>query len=141
MEIRRVNLNQKSQEDLEWLDRLSFPGDTPYPKKGAEWWIAYDEKTCIGFAGIKNVGHDTAFLCRVGVIKAYRGQGLQKKMVRVRERWARSRGFHYIITYTSAYNLKSANSLIQCGYRLYNPQNPYGMENALYFRKNLWDNY
>lgn len=137
MHIKRVNLNQKSQEDLEWLDRLSFPADTPYPKSGAEWWIAYDDSTCVGFAGLKNVGHETAFLCRVGVIKAYRGQGIQKKLIRVRESWAKRKGFRYIITYVAAHNLKSANSLIACGYRLYNPQSPYGIEGALYFRKEL----
>lgn len=137
MEIRKVTLNQKSQEDLEWLDRLSFPADNPYPKKGAEWWIAYDGETCVAFAGLKNVGHETGFLCRVGVIKAYRGQGLQQRLIRVREKHARREGFKFLVTYTSPWNLKSANSLIRTGFRLYQPQNPYAMDGALYFRKGL----
>jgi len=111
--------------------------DTPYPKNGAEWWIAYDEKTCFAFAGLKNVGHETGFLCRVGVIKAYRGQGFQKRLIRVRENFARKVGLKWLITYVSPTNLKSANSLIACGYRLYSPQNPYGMYGALYFRKTI----
>lgn len=137
MHIKRVSLNQKAQEDLEWLDRLSFPGDEPYPKFGAEWWIGYDETTAACFAGLKDVGHKTGFLCRAGIIKAYRGQGLHRKLIRVREVRAKVLGLKYVITYCSPANLKSANGLIACGYKLYSPQHPYGMEGALYFRKNL----
>lgn len=135
--IREVQLTERVVEDLNWMDTLAFPGLDPYPKAGALWWIGYDEKTCGCFAGLKNVGHDTGFLCRVAVLKAYRGIGLHRRLIKVREKKAREIGLRWLITYTHPLNLKSANNLIECGFKMYQPQNPYGMEDALYFRKAL----
>lgn len=132
-----ASTNQWWKENLDAMDEIAFPGLTPYPKAGAIWWVAADALGLAAFAGLKNVGHDTGFLCRVAVQKAYRGTGLHRKLIQVRERKARSMGLKWAITYVAKYNLKSANNLIRCGYRLYQPQNPYGVPDALYFRKSL----
>lgn len=138
MRIYQVNPMEGDWElVLNDLDRGAFPGLEPYRKMGAIWWVAEDKLGLAAFAGLKNVGHDTGFLCRVAVQKAYRGTGLHRKLIQVRERKARAMGLKWTITYVSPYNLKSANNLISCGYKLYNPEVRYGVENALYFRKEL----
>lgn len=119
------------------MDRVAFPGLEPYRKMGALWWVAEDNLGPAAFAGLKDVGHSTGFLCRVAVQKAYRGTGLHKKLIRVRERKARAMGLTWVITYVSPFNLKSANNLLACGYKLYSPENPYGVDGALYLRKKL----
>jgi GNAT superfamily N-acetyltransferase len=118
---------------LDELDRACFPVDPPYKKEGAHWWVVRGSAKTFAFAGLRDVGWATAFLCRVGVLKGYRGQGLQKRLIRVRIAAARRMGFRYIVTYTSPDNMASANSLIATGFRLYNPANPYGMAGAFYF--------
>ncbi len=136
MKIREVGSVDR-EALLDQLDSKCFPGLEPYPKQGAYWWIAEDRLGVCAFAGLKFCGHHTGFLCRVGVEKDYRGQGLHKKLIRVREAKARKLGWKWLITYCSYYNLKSANNLLACGYKLYSPQNPYGVTGALYFRKAL----
>jgi GNAT superfamily N-acetyltransferase len=137
MKIREVELTIPQKVELDLLDAKCFPGLEPYLKPGAYWWLAVDGLGAAAFAGLKYVGHNTGFLCRVGVDKAYRGLGLHKKLIRLREAKARKLGWKWIITYTSPLNVKSANNLISCGYKLYDPQTKYGVENALYFRKKL----
>jgi GNAT superfamily N-acetyltransferase len=137
MQIRRVKLTEGNIELLNALDRTCFPGDDLYGKQGAEWWVGYDDAVVGCFAGLKNVGHSTGFLCRAGVLKEARGKGLHRRLIRIRETRARETGLEWMITYVAPYNLKSANNLIACGYKLYNPQNPYGVTGALYFRKKL----
>jgi hypothetical protein len=62
---------------------------------------------------------------------------LQKRLLRVREVWARSVGYTVAITYTAHSNNASSNSLISAGYKLYTPERQWGLEHALYWRKNL----
>jgi L-amino acid N-acyltransferase YncA len=122
------------------MDREAFPALIPYPKAGAYWWIAENSAgQPIAFAGLKEVNGQTGFLCRVGVNKNKRGEGIQKKLIRVREAKAKKLGLRWLITYCHPANLASANNLIACGMKLYSPQNPYGVPGALYFRKQLTD--
>lgn len=134
MRIREVKHTNKL---LDPMDRECFPGLDPYTKAGAYWWVADDKGYECAFAGLKNVGHSTGFLCRVGVLFGYRGQGIQKKLIKVRLAKAKRLGFKYVVTYCSRGNIKSANSLLACGFKLYAPQNPYGVDYALYFRKTI----
>jgi GNAT superfamily N-acetyltransferase len=124
---------------LDKLDKEGFPDIPPYPKQGALWWVVGDpaKDIVVGFAGLKCVGHDTAFLCRAYVKRAYKGLGIHRDLIRVREKAARKLGCKFLITYTHPLNLNSANNLISCGMKLYNPSNPFGMTGALYFRKDL----
>jgi GNAT superfamily N-acetyltransferase len=138
MKIKQVKLGPFWDNYLDYMDRQAFPGLPTYPKQGALWWIAEKEEGMpVAFAGLKVVDKITGFLCRVGVEKDYRGQGLQKRLIRVREAKAKKLGLKWLITYVHPANLASANSLVACGMRLYSPQNPYGVAGALYFRKAL----
>lgn len=104
------------------------------------WWYAYHKGIAIGYSGLLYypwLKEPAAFLYRTGVSKDYRGFGLQKRFIKVRERQALKDGYNRIISYTSYDNLASANSLISCGYKLYMPPTTWGVKNALYFQKYL----
>jgi GNAT superfamily N-acetyltransferase len=78
----------------------------------------------------------TGYLCRAGVLESHRGRGLQKRLIRVRERKARKLGWTHVVTDTYE-NPASANSLIKCGFRSYLPRNPWGAKGVAYWIKRL----
>ena len=123
------------------LDRACFPKDKPVDLGGAIWWTAECDGKVVGYAGLRvcqaaeNAG--LAFLCRVGVDRGHRGHGLQKRLIRARERAARRAGVRQVVTYVVPWNEASANSLIACGYRLYRPASRWGGAGCVYFQKRL----
>jgi len=104
------------------------------------WWILYVDGSPAGFAGVRRSAswEKTAYLCRVGVLEEHQGRGFQKKLIRVREKWAREKGLAWVITDTWTDNPASSNSLISCGYKLWIPSQKWaGYSPALYWRKKL----
>lgn len=124
------------------LDKKCFVGDSPVSLKDTFWWIAYNEVgNPIGFSGLKlcrrKENRGLGYFSRAGVIKSYRGHGTQKKMIRARLKKAKEFGLTHCVTYVKGFNLASANSLISCGFKLYNPHYKWGGKSALYFQKCL----
>ena len=64
---------------------------------------------------------DTVYLSRAGVLPAWRGQGLQRRLIALRERLARRQGFVWMISDTTD-NVPSSNNLIKAGYKLIAPK-------------------
>lgn len=138
--VKQVDLRvQANQTVLLYLQKKCLPSDVPYDTTSGHWWIAYTETDIpVGFAGLtrsKN-WYDCGYLCRAGVLEAYTGHGLQRKLIAVRERKARSLNWNWLITDTTA-NPASSNSLINAGFKLYEPSMPWGYKNSLYWRKNI----
>ncbi len=77
------------------------------------------------------------YLRRTGVLRQYRGQGVQRALIACRDREAKRLGIKENVTYTAKDNFASANNLIRCGYELYTPQCEYGLKGALYFCKTI----
>jgi GNAT superfamily N-acetyltransferase len=105
------------------------------------WWLAYAadySRDIAGFCGLTpSYGSPTiGYLKRAGVLVPHRGQGLQRRFVRVREVLARQRGFSTLVSDTTE-NPSSANNLIACGYRIYQPAEPWGFNNTIYWYKDL----
>lgn len=109
-----------------------------YEQDGTEWWIAESTGATpelVGFAGAKLWAPDNmVFLCRAGVAPAARGAGLQKRLIRARVGWARRVGARGCYTYTID-NPASANALIACGFRSYEPSYAWGGRSAQYWIK------
>lgn len=124
---------------LRYLQLDTLRNDEPFDAPGSYWWIAYEGELPVAFAGLilSTSWFDCGYLCRSGVIKSHRGKGLQKRLIRVRERKARSLGWNWLITDTASWNAASANSLISCGYKLFVPTKPWGIAGAVYWRKKL----
>lgn len=139
MELRAVSGRSKSVKELLYVLQLEIlPGDEPAKTEKGYWWIAYDGPIPVAFCGMYRVSSKslTGYLCRSGVLKAYRGNGLQKRLIRVRERKARKLGWTHTVTDTYN-NPASANNLIACGFRNYIPRSPWGAEGVVYWIKRL----
>ena len=120
------------------LQKLCLPCDTVYDVSGGYWWIAYDAGNAVGFAGLVRSGAwiDCGYLCRAGVVEKYQGQGIQKRLIKVRAAQAKKLKWNWLITDTHV-NPASANSLISCGFKLYEPVSPWAFKTSLYWRKKL----
>lgn len=102
-------------------------------------WLASEDGSPIAFASLTEYPDqpDTAFLSLSGVIPSARGKGLQKKLIKKREALCKKLGKTRIISYASYDNIYSANNLIRCGYRLYQPEWEWAVKHAYYFQKKI----
>jgi len=131
----------KDFRPIQHMDHVCFPNDAPYPTaNGALWWIAWVNGEGAGFAGLKILtgkNKGLAYLCRAGVLPLYRGLGIQRRLINTRVAAAARLGSKAVISYTSYENLPSANNLIKCGFKLYEPAETYGTKHGLYFWRDL----
>ena len=138
MRIRAVDPHDPATRALlEYLQLTILPSDAPADYIGF-WWVAYDGTEPVGFASLyaSNRWSDAGYLSRAGVTRSHRGRGLQKRLIRVRERRARDLGWRWLITDTWN-NPPSQNSLIACGYRTFTPSKPWAGDGVTYWRKKL----
>ena len=123
---------------MESLHQKTFPEDEFYEHKGNNYWLVKNEDgNYCGFCMATDIGSKMLFLSRVGVLKKYRGQGLHKRMIKIREAFAKRKGFNCILTYTTKDNYQSFAHLIKAGYKLYDPEYAYAGLNVFYFLKEL----
>ena len=116
-----------------------LPEDDPImPVKGSWWWLGCDNKKAVCFATLKESSQwvDAVYLARSGVLPKWRGNGLQKKTISIREKFAKKLGYNWVVTDTTD-NIPSSNSLISKGYKLFEPSNPWAHDNSLYWRKKI----
>lgn len=131
-------------DDLELIaemDAQAFP-EAPLARhelERAAWWIVMSEGRAIAYAGARGCETIPAvFLSRCAVMADWRGHGLQRRLLRARERWARTRdGIEAIVTYTVPDNAPSMNNLIRAGYRVDAHTGPYCGPDVVYWRKGL----
>lgn len=140
MKIKKVNTDRPDVlATLAFLHSACLPSDEYPDFSNGWWWIAYDEHgTPVAFAGLYPSVRwsKTGYLCRAGVVEAARGKGIQKKLIKVRIRYAKKIGYDWLVSDTRR-NPASSNALIACGFRLYEPKMPWGFRNSLYFRLKL----
>jgi GNAT superfamily N-acetyltransferase len=100
------------------------------------WWLAYRGVEAVAFAGVVPSTHarNSGYFCRVGVVPKHRGHGLQRRLMRAVEAQARRNGWNSVVSDTTD-NRASANNFIAAGYRLYQPESPWGWSTTLYWRK------
>ena len=106
------------------MDAVCFPLDEPPIIAGAEWLIGWDVAKRAAYCAWKAVEHDgvsAGFHYRAGVLPEYRGQGLQRQMLRLRETRMCEQGLKVAVTYTDADAAASMRNLIAEGYRPYAP--------------------
>jgi GNAT superfamily N-acetyltransferase len=138
VKLKPLKLSDSNRSQLETLQKACLPHDAPvFPEEG-QFWVGLDETQWVCFCLVKPSEQwvDTAYLARAGVLAAWRGQGLQRRMIRVREAWARKRGYRWMISDTTD-NVPSSNNLMRCGYKLIEPSAPWANEISLYWTKRL----
>lgn len=139
---RRADLfDEDDVKDILDLHRVTFEPSDPLPDMTyGTWWLYYPEgeHDPVAFCGIcqSSYGPDYGYLKRAGVRMDHWGHGLQRRMIKLREKQARREGWHAVITDTTD-NLVSSNNLIKAGYRLFKPDVPWGLKCSLYWRKPL----
>lgn len=137
LSLRRAS-SRADRRDIDYLQRLTLPNDDPCDLSDGVWWIVREGAVPAAFGGI-TISHqwiDCMYLCRSGVAYAYRGQGLQKRLILVREKYAASQGMNWVVTDTTE-NPASSNNLIARGFQLFEPSQPWAGEKSLYWRKRL----
>jgi GNAT superfamily N-acetyltransferase len=111
--------------------------DVPMPSENY-WWGVFAKGRVVGFAGLQvsirvpNGG----YLVRAGVAPSHRGFGLQRELIRVRERSARRRGWTVLHSDTID-NPHSSRNLEACGFEPFTLEHPWGNKGAIYWRKFL----
>ncbi len=138
--IRKVNTKSKRvQNTLNRLQKEILPTTAACDVTEGHWWIVYTEANkAVGFAGMTQSAQfgDCAFFHRAGVMDEHLGNGLQKRLIKARINKAKSMGFNWAVSDTSK-NPPSANSLIHCGFKMYQPSKPWGWDYTNYWRLNL----
>ncbi|NPU64591.1 GNAT family N-acetyltransferase [Bradyrhizobium sp. 83012] len=109
--------------------------DTSY----GDFWIAYDEATPVGFCQMvqSTLAPNVGYHKRAGVLASHRGQGLQLRFLKVREAYAKRRGWTRVISDTAFHNISSSNNLIRAGYRLFEPPLRWAFATGLYWTKDI----
>jgi GNAT superfamily N-acetyltransferase len=140
--IRRIDATDEFwAEELHALHALCFvdkdcPRLKPDETDNGFWWLVFDDAKPVAFAGLlpgkRNIGY--GYLARVGVHPKYRGHGIQRRLIRVRERMARKLGWKGCVSDTTN-AMPSSNSLIHEGYKMFAPKIPWGFTNTIYWRK------
>jgi len=118
------------------MQRRVMPEDEPV--SDADWWIVASDDGPVGFGGMvpSRQFSDVGYLVRAGVLPAHRGRGLQKRLIRARLAAARRAGYAAVVTDTYK-NPTSANSLISCGFRAYEPARPWAWADSCYWIRTL----
>jgi GNAT superfamily N-acetyltransferase len=136
--IKRVDPD-KYELAIRRLQKQCLPADEPLDCSTGYWWLAWGEDGRLaGFCSLhaSQQWGLTGYLSRAGVVLHYQGYGLQKRLIRARERLAKRLGWIWLITDTT-HNPASANNLISCGFKMYSPTRPYMTEGAVYWRKRV----
>lgn len=118
----------RREHDLEWLrevHRLAFPDDV-WPGDENAFWVAVRGDELLGFASARPLRrlNCTLELTRCAVVASAHGKGLQRRLLAVRERYARRHAMRTVTTYTTRDNLPSITNLIRAGYRFAECRSP-----------------
>ena len=128
------------ERTLTELMRRTFCASDIERKKTTDgmWWIVRDGNVPVGFACLGQFRKEphTAYLYLSGVIEKYRGRGIQRRLISVRVQAARRAGFKTLVSETF-HNPQSANNLIACGFRMFDPKRKWSAYGACYWTREL----
>jgi len=103
------------------------------------WWVAYVDKKPVGFVSVVGASKvpNAGYLHLVGVVPSARGHGLQKRMTKKVEEYAREKGWKRVVSDTVNTNVASMRSFIACGFRPFTPDEKWAATYAVYWTKSL----
>ena len=115
------------------------PEPTVCIKRDSIAWYVYGPAsstslTCFGFATARVLDSDILYLNSAAVVPEARGNGLQKRLIRCRTRYADKHDLTSI-TYTTPDNSVSINNLVACGFKAYQPEYSWVGKQYCYWRR------
>jgi hypothetical protein len=126
----------EEQEGIAALDRICFPSDARPSFVDTHWWVVGDKDNPIAYAAARLCEEDNfVYLARCGVMPEARGQRLQCRLTRARIALAKRIGALGVYTDTAHFNIRSANSLIRAGLKMWMPPDPWSIIGANYWFK------
>jgi len=133
--IRRVDYDDHA-DDIAEINTARFIGRQPSPSH--LYWIAFHDDYPVAFASARpsQQWDNAVYLSLCVVRKEYGGLGIQRRLLRVRENWARRAGYSWIVTDTTD-NPPSANNLIRRGYTTFTPSAPWAFRHSIYWNKRV----
>jgi len=111
----------KNVEICQSLHRKAFPSDD-WDSSDVYWLVTNEQDKPVGYCGLNVIQKKFVFFNRAAVMYSEKGNGLQRRLIKVRERWTRESGYKTAITYVRYDNHPSLVNLIKCGWILYFPQ-------------------
>lgn len=130
MRLQRANYGHQ-HDIIRGLDLLTFGSESTYegPEVGNVYWILWHEGEAAGYCSIRPLRESsydphhasTAFLSRAVVLPHARGQGLQRRMIRARVKWAVEEGYERVVTTLDWDNIPSLRNLVKEGFVPYVP--------------------
>ena len=136
---RRVESNISSgYEQCRNLHTAIFPGEAWECRESVLWVVTEPGGYPVAYAALDLWESGICFLSSCGVRRKARGHGLQKRLIRTREKFAKLRDKLMVVTYTTANNYPSLTNLVRCGYNPFDPEYPWvGRDGIIYYRKEL----
>jgi GNAT superfamily N-acetyltransferase len=104
---------------------------------GTYWWLVTVGPAIIAFAGMVPFEPfpRCGYLKRAAVLPAYRGKGLQGRLMAARlTRAAEATDWTHIVSECAVTNVASANNFIRAGFRLVEPERVWDKENLVWSR-------
>jgi GNAT superfamily N-acetyltransferase len=85
---------------------------------GILWFLVYNKNKLCGYGGIQlNFYNRAIYLGPTYIFKKHRGKGLQSKLLKVRERWAKKYGFTTLTTCAYPDNKYSIANILKAGFQ------------------------
>jgi ribosomal protein S18 acetylase RimI-like enzyme len=88
------------------------------------FWLVFLGNEPVGYCSVNpSIYHsDALFLSSAGVLPDHQGNGLHRRMIRTRVRYAKKHGYRRVITYTAVWNDYSYMNLQKYGFKIYYPE-------------------
>lgn len=127
----------ENKELLKKLHDIIFPSDIWCGFKNSVAWVVWYKKQPVGFCMMSTSNSAFGYYTRAGLKKKHFGKGLHKRMINVREKYARIIGYKKVITYTMPDNITSISNLQKRKYLIYEPVFKYAGKGCIYWQKEL----
>ena len=141
-EIREVDATDPAiaqvLHDFNALEPRYFPPLSHKHFSEGYWWIVYHCSEAVAMCGlVPNIPFEwCGYLKRCYVVPEHRGNGLQERLIGIRELKAKDLGWEMLVTDCHHDNKASYNSLCRKGYSITHPEQPWSA-NSIYFAKRL----
>lgn len=120
------------------MHRACFPDCTDQQTVG-DLWFAWetggDEPVAFASLWPSQRVEGGGYLARAGVLPSARGAGLQRRLIKAREKQAKLKGWHVLFSDVDPINAHSLNNLFACGFRAFAPSDPWQGRPWVYVKK------